>query len=178
MFLQKVYKEWRLFFWVLVCFITCQLYFIYKGIENAPFFVYGMFAGVYPEKDSFNVLLIKTDKGLVSPFKLSNREAEMLTNNIPAYQQLKNNGGDSGLNKTIYKRFNSFLSPQNYQFVFNGLSNNSSAVNNYPDWWSKYFQSASKEKFDTVSVIKSTVSYLPTFKKSTLEVIVFTVHPN
>jgi len=38
LFLQKIYKEWRLLFWAVLFFIAVQCFFMYKGISTIPFF--------------------------------------------------------------------------------------------------------------------------------------------
>lgn len=169
MFLVKVYKEWKTLFWILLILVAGQFYFMQKGIENAPFFVYGMFAGVYPVKDSFDVLLIKKDNQYVSPFGLSNREAELLTNNVEAYLQLKKNAGDTAINKTIHQRFGACLSASIYQYVLKGLTNSQTSINQYPHWWMTYFKSTHPSDFKEISIVKSTVIYFPQFHKSAVD---------
>lgn len=175
MFLKKVYKEWRALFWAILVFIAAQAFFMYKGIENVPFFIYSMFSTVHPVKDSAEVILIKTKDGYISPFLQSNREAEMLINNVPYYNQLKRNGYADGINETIERRFKNRLPASQYKFVFDGLSNDSIAVNKYPQWWADYFSSVFDEGLDSVEVVKSYIYYQPSFHKSLVDSVIFSV---
>ena len=172
MFLQKVYKEWRALFWCICIFLCCQLFFMYKGIENAPFFLYNMFSTVHSPKDSLPVLLIKKTGGYINPFKLSNREAEMLTNNVEYYQLLKKTNYTDVLSATIESRFKHRMSPSLYQFAFDGLSNDSASVNQYPVWWSSYFTPINNEAVDSVVLVTSYVQFLPQFFKSAKDSII------
>ena len=175
MFLKKVYKEWRALFWAVMIFIAAQAFFMYKGIENMPFFIYSMFSTVHPVKDSAEVILIKTKQGYESPFERSNREAEMLINNIPYYNLLKQEGYNDGINETIERRFKNRVSQSLYKYIFEGLSNGSTAVNKYPAWWVSYFQSLYDEKNDSVFVVKSYVYFQPSFHKSSFDSVILSV---
>ena len=162
-------------FWAIMFFIAAQVFFIYKGIQNVPFFLYHMFATAHPLKDSAEVILIKTKTGYISPFDESNREAEMLINNAPYYSLLKQNGYNDGINETIERRFKNKLPSSAYKFVFSGLSNDSAAVNKYPQWWAAYFKSVYDLQDDSVALVKSSIYYNPVIRKSPFDSVIFSV---
>src|SRR5436190_3859137 len=105
MYLRKVYKEWRTFFWVIIIAISAQLFFMVKGISNVPFFLYHMYSYAHQPKDSFNVILIKTTDGYLDPYQLSGREAEMLMKNIPYFMTQKDKGWKDGVSLAVERRF-------------------------------------------------------------------------
>ena len=89
MFLKRVYAEWRLLFWCLLLLMTAQFFFMAKGIENVPFFLYHMFSKDHQPVDSTAVYLVKTRDGYLNHKQLSNREDEMLMNSAAYYYRLK-----------------------------------------------------------------------------------------
>ena len=176
MFLKRVYKEWKVLFVAIILFISAQVFFTYKGIENIPFFLYHMFAFAHESKDSMTVILMKTTGGYIDPFQLSERESEILLNNISYYIKLKENNYKDYINQSIERRFKSNFSPRFYKYALQGLSNDSSSVNHYPNWWGQYFKTLYKQKYDSIQVVSGKVSYNPTFNKSAVDSVIFTIH--
>jgi hypothetical protein len=174
MFLKKVYKTWPALFWAILLFIVAQAFFMYKGIQTIPFFIYSMFSTPHPVQDSAEVVLIKTGNEYISPFNFSNREAEMLINNVPYYSALKQQGTDI-LVPTIESRFKNRLSPQNYQWVLSGLINDTAAVNRYTQWWASYFATVQPNIKGRVDVVKSYMLYTPALHKSPTDSLIFSV---
>ncbi|HMO60645.1 MAG TPA: hypothetical protein PKC39_04545 [Ferruginibacter sp.] len=177
MFLKKVYTTWPALFWGILIFIGAQAFFMYKGIQTIPFFIYSMFSTPHPVQDSVEVVLIKTENGYISPFNFSNREAEMLLNNVPYYSLLKQQGSDITL-PTVESRFKNRLSPPLYQRVLQALVNDSAAVNRYPQWWAKYFTSVQAVNRGTVQLVKSYMLYQPALHKSPKDSVIFSVQLN
>lgn len=175
MFFRRVYKEWKFLFWVIFFFMAGQCFFMFKGIQNAPFFLYHMFSTIHPPQDSMPVYLLKSRDGYISPFEYTNREGEMLTNYLSYYDQMKQNNYADPIFPTIEKRFKNRVSPGTFHFIVTGLSNDSAAVNRYPKWWAAYFKSVMKEKYDSVWVVKSYVYNKPAYAKSPVDSIIFSV---
>lgn len=176
MFLPRLYREWKLLFWAVMIFVMCQLFSMYKGIENAPFFLYHMFGFAHPVKDSTPVLLIKTPKGYINPYQSSNRTAEMLLNNAAYYTYLQQNNYRDFIDESVERRFRGRLPEKTFQCIKSGLVNDSNRVKTYPDWWKRYFISVYGSGYDSVSLVTSYVRYSPTFSKSPVDSVVFTVH--
>ncbi|MEP7109038.1 MAG: hypothetical protein ABI760_13680 [Ferruginibacter sp.] len=174
MFLKKVYLQWRSFFWVIIFALIAQFFFMAKGIENIPFFLYHMFSYAHQPKDSFNVILIKTQDGYLDPHELSSRESEMLMNNIPYFNQIKKNAWKDFLIPTVEKRFGNRLPMDIYNHLQGGLVNDSMAFSNYTSWWQRYFKRVYNHSFDSVSVVSGYVHYNPGFSKSPVDSIIFT----
>ena len=179
MFLAKVYRSWRLLFWLLTAFIAAQVFFMFKGIENAPFFIYSMFATVHPPKDSLPVYLIKTGDGYYEHFRQSNRAAELITNNIDLYNRLHANGYREDILKTIHSRMDGRFAPATIRWVEQQLVNDSLRVNRYPEWYCRYFSQIVPEFHGQLQVVKSYVSFQGGFRKSPIDSVIFTActHP-
>lgn len=160
-------------FWILVVFIAGQLFFMAKAIENVPFFLYHMYSRDQHGVDSTGIYLIKTPEGYFNHKKLSSREQEMLMNSISYYVNLKQNG--DGINEAVKKRFGNMVNATRYQTLLKQLSNDSLTLSEFPQWWSRYFQAVVKNKYDSVSVIRSYVYSNPSHNKSASDSLIFTI---
>ena len=178
MFLPKVYRQWKILFWTMLFFMVSQLYFMWKGIENVPFFLYHMYSRPQYVQDSMAVLLIKKDNQYINPFLKSNRQAEMLLNNIPFYISLKANGYHDPLESTIIKRFQGKTSESVLKKIQQNLSNNGTAVDAFPQWWKAYAENICGSDYDSFSTVISYVSFYPSFSKSPKDSTLFTVYKN
>ena len=173
--LKKIYTQWPLAFWAVLLFIVAQVFFMAKGIENVPFFLYHMYGQKHPPRDSIGIYLVKTTDGYFNHKKLSNREQEILMNSVSYYVNLRYAGHD-GINESIKKRFEKILSGTGYEYLQKHLANDSVAIRNFPQWWSRYFSSVSNTHAGQVSVIKTYVYSKPPYHKSGTDSLIFTIN--
>lgn len=160
-------------FWILMLFIAGQVFFMIKGIENIPFFLYNMYGQDHPAKDSNVVFLVKTNEGYFNHKNLSNREQELLLNSVSYYVNLKHDG--DGITQSIQKRFANKINATGLDNLTNRLSNGSKALTDFPQWWGRYFQSVSKNKYNSVSVIKSYIYADKAHTKSDYDSLIFSI---
>jgi hypothetical protein len=174
MFLKKVYKEWQTLFWVVLVLILAQVFFMYKGIENVPFFLYHMYAQPHGHKDSATVLLVKTENGYISNKSFSNRQEELLFNSAGYWLSLKNSARDTIL-PVVESRFKNRVSDGMYARLQRQLSNSSTAIDSFPDWWSRCFYSIRSKTPGQAWLVQSRVSLNPPYLKSPQDSIIFTI---
>jgi hypothetical protein len=173
MFLKQLYHQWRAMFWVVLLFIIAQVFFICKGIENTPFFLYNMFSTVHTKKEKIPIYLIKTTNGYFNPFNNSNRAAEMLLNNIDLYQYMQQHQYVDPIFKTIQNRFGNKITQQQLHTIIANLCNDSMATAAYPTWWGNYFSSIQVDKKQKIELIKTTVIYYNMLQKSNIDSTIF-----
>jgi len=142
-----------------------------KGIENVPFFLYYMYSQQHPPKDSSVAYLIKTNKGYFDHKKLSNREQEILMNAVIYYANLEKDG--DGTAEAVESRFGAVAAVKPY--LQKQLCNDSNSLAKFPGWWGNYFRSVSKEKYDSVSLVKTYVYSIPPYNKSENDSLIFTI---
>ncbi len=176
MFLIKVYKQWKAFFWGIIIALVAQFFFMAKAIENIPFFLYHMYGYAHMPKDSINVILVKTPDGYMNPFELSGRESEMLMNNILYYTKMKRNNWNDYLIPTVEKRFLNRMPANTFRFLQQGLINDSIDFSRYTDWWVRYLKTVSKKSYDSVTVVSGYIKYNPVLSKTPFDSIIFTAH--
>jgi hypothetical protein len=178
MFFNQLYRNWRPFFWIVVVWVGAQFFFMFKGIENAPFFIYSMFSTPHPERAAYPVVFIRSENGYIDPFQFSNRQAELLLNNVPFYARMRQNGYTDDINVTIEKRFAARVSPETLQALYTRLSNDSTRVQAFPGWWGRYFGSIAPKGIGQVSLVESSVRFPPSnFEKSPDDSLIFTFKP-
>jgi hypothetical protein len=174
MLLTRLYKEWRLMFWLVLLLAGAQVFFMAKGIENLPFFLYHMYSRNETPADSVGIYLIRGPMDLYLNHKqLSNREEELLMNSVAYYVNLKK-GKD--INATVEKRFARKLPAPLYDYLLQHLTNDAAALTAFPQWWADYFNAVSNNNAFYVSVVKTYVYASPPFKKSVTDSVVFTLN--
>lgn len=153
--------------------MAAQLFFMIRGIENIPFFLYHMYSQQHPAKDSSAVYLIKTRDGYFDHKQLSNREQEILMNPVIYYVNLKKDG--DGTFETVEKRFAKRVPATTLTYLKQQLGNDSISLAKFPSWWGTYFKSVSKINEDSVSVVKTYVYSKPPYRKSATDSLIFTL---
>jgi hypothetical protein len=174
MFIKKLFCEWRALFWIVLVLILAQLFFMYKGIENVPFFLYHMYAQRHRHNDSATVLLVKTESGYISNKSFSNRQEELLFNAAGYWLSLKNSARDTIL-PVVQSRFKNRLPAGMYALLQQQLSNSSMAIDSFPAWWSRYFLSIRPKTQGRAWLVQSRVSLNPPYLKSSADSIIFPI---
>ena len=158
-------------FWVLIVLLLAQAFFMAKGIQNVPAFLYHMYSKDHQPMDSIPVILVKTPKGYLNVKQLSGREEEMLMNSVSYYVKLKRSG-DVTI-EAVQKRFSRF-SPGTYQYLQQHLLNDQDAMDQFPNWWYKYFKTVN-ENTDSITVVQSYVYSKYPYNKSPQDSVIFSI---
>jgi hypothetical protein len=174
MFIKRLFNGWRALFWIVLVLILAQVFFMYKGIENVPFFLYHMYAQRHSHHDSATVLLVKTQDGYMSNKSFSNRQEELLFNAAGYWLSLKSSVRDTIL-PVVESRFKNRLPAGMYARLQQQLSNSSAAIDSFPAWWSRYFYGIRPQKQGQAWLVQSRVSLNPPYLKSPQDSILFTI---
>jgi hypothetical protein len=174
MFIKKLYREWPVLCWALLLMMAAQGYFMYKGIENVPFFLYHMYGNAHPAKDSQTVYFIKTPKGYLNPRQFSSRQQELLYNTVAYYINLKNSARDTIL-QVVQQRFAGRVSPSMYNYLQQSLSNGPAAIEEFPNWWGRYFHTLQGKDSGPVQVVQCRVAVRPPYAKSPNDSLIFSI---
>lgn len=155
MYLLKVYREWKRLFLMVIVFIAGQVFFMFKGIENVPFFLYHMFSTPHATADSVQVLLIQTPQGYFNTNRLSGRDREMLLNTASYFEASQNQNFFDPLTITVRKRFSAITDSAELANMEARLVNKPPAFDRFPAWWLRYFNSIQDQHFDSIRVIST-----------------------
>lgn len=171
MYLKRLYNQWRPAFWLLLGLLGMQFFFMYKGIQNLPFFLYHMYSKEHRSQDSIPVFLLKTPYGYLNHKQLSNREEELLLNSANYYLNLQKDG--DGTAGAVEKRFRDRVSLPVYGYLYRHLVNDSNALKRFPHWWGRYARSILGRDMPGITLVRSYVYARPPFLKSPVDSILF-----
>lgn len=155
MYIKRLYREWRPAFWILLSMMASQVCFMYKGIENIPFFLYHMYSKKHLPQDSIAIQLLKSPYGYLDHHQFSNREAELLMNSAAYYAELQKKG--DGTAEAVDTRFNNPITAGVYSYLCDKLINSDAKLAKYPDWWMSYFRSVTGNRYRQVQLVRSYV---------------------
>jgi hypothetical protein len=132
-----------------------------------------MYGQKHPKQQSIDVLLIKTSQGYYNHQQLSGREQELLLNTVNLYTNLKTKGDG-----TVINIDNRFINPDVKQYLYKMMCNDSTALQQFPQWWGNYFKQVSHISNDSVSVVKSIVSTTYPYTKLPTDSVIFSIKIN
>lgn len=160
-------------FWTVIALLALQSFFMAKGIENVPFFLYHMFSDDHEPKQQYAVKAIKIGDVYYDHNQLSNREYELLIGSADWYLALKEKGDP--LKQTIQRR-TAGLGEKTYQYFIRQLTNDSLALNKFPAWWADYFYLVTGIREREISLVTYQVTYNPKVSRMSADSILFTVN--
>jgi len=170
MYLKRLYREWKPAFWILLSLMASQAFFMYKGIENIPFFLYHMYSKKHLPQDSIAVQLMKTPYGYLDHKQLSNREEELLMNSAAYYSELVKKG--DGTAEAVDTRFNHRFTGKIYPYLCEMLINGDDRLAKYPDWWMRYFRSITDDQYRQVQLVRAYVFAVPPYRLSVTDSLI------
>ena len=170
MYLKRLYREWPLVFWLIMAGSAAQVYSMFKGIENVPFFLYHMYSKKHEAQDSIEVFILKTPYGFLNHKELSNREEELLMNSAMYYSRLRQSG--DGTAEAVEKRFKQRVSKGAYQYLVGQLVNSNEAMDRFANWWTHYLRTVTGDKYRALILIRSYVYSKAPYRKSDSDFII------
>lgn len=172
MFISLLYHKWRSMFYVVIVLILGQAFFMYKGVQSMPFFLFFMYAGKTHASDTSSKTTIYVNDKMFTA-RMVNREAETLLASLGFYKGLKKNNLFAVQPATIEKRFRGRIPDNLYNVFFERLTNTNINDSMFYNWWGKYLSQVTGEKVDSFSIITSTVIWKPVYTElnDTIELI-------
>ena len=129
-FLYRVLQKDKFLFTFFVLFILGQLFFTYKGIENTPFFHYGMYSGRHTAHETYPVYRIAIDTTPVLSGNFFEAQREIVYNTLSSYDGLQEQDFRDSLDKVISHRFTGATADR----LRAALLNNSKMDTSYQKW--------------------------------------------
>jgi hypothetical protein len=154
-FLYRVLQRDKALFSFFVLFILAQLFFTYKGVENTPFFHYGMYSSPHPAQPSYTVYRIEIDTTPVQSWSFFDAQRELVYNTISKYDDLKQHNFIDPLDKVITKRFSGTTADS----LRAALLNNAKMDTPYQKWLFSYIADMRMITTPYLSVYRQQVSY-------------------
>ena len=171
MYLRKVYSQNRFFFYLFLLFCLGQIFFIYKGVQNTPFFLYGMYSSKQFPSKQYTGYILEINGNRFNVDSLPAAEHEMIVSTIERYSSLQNSDFQDALIPVLVKRFQAHLSEKQFQLILSRLTNDSTDRIRYHQWLKRYLEFILQKKIYTMKVFTAGFSYYPQFhltEKTTL----------
>lgn len=168
MFLPKVYSHNRFLFYLFLFFCVGQSFFIYKGVENAPFFLYGMYSAVQVPTKEYKMPIIEINGQEFNLNDLPAANREMIVSTLELYSLLENTNFRDTLLPVIANRFQSRVSESQFEVIASRLTNNSRDKELYQQWLKKYLEQTTETNIKTLQIFTGRFTY---DKQSTLHLI-------
>jgi hypothetical protein len=156
-FLYRVWQRDKLLFTLFSVFILGQLFFTYKGVENTPFFHYGMYSAPHVPYDSYTVYRIEIDTTPVLSGNFFDAQREIVYNTISEYDGMKQQGFKDSLDKVISHRFSGSTAEK----LRSVLLNTAKMDTPYQKWLFSYIADMRMIETPYMSVYKQEVGYTP-----------------
>lgn len=135
MFLQKLKKEFPVFYWLILCFCFLQIAFTCIKLEVTPFLLYGMYSQKHEPTDTVVVYQHIAD-GTVIPYnKLNHWQNDILLTTADNYYKIVQNKNVDGVDTRIQEKYSAIYNTSIFQTAKKYIINDSAAVKIYPDWY-------------------------------------------
>jgi hypothetical protein len=157
-FLYRVLQKDKMLFTVFILFILGQLFFTYKGVENTPFFHYGMYSAPHIAQQTYPVYAIVIDTTRVRSGNFFDAQREIVYNTISAYDGLQHQDFKDSLHKVITKRFRTSSMAD---VLRADLLNNPKMDTPYQKWLFSYIADMRMIETPRFGVIREDVAYQP-----------------
>lgn len=151
---------------LLFCF--GQLFFMYKGVENTPFFLYGMYSAKQFPQEEYAISIIEIDGKEFNYEKLPHANREMIVASLERYRSLEQRNFQDTVKQTIEKRFGG---SDNFQSIAHRLVNDSTDGIPYQHWLNKYLEQTTGDKINSLKVFTGHFSYRSQFHLSRKELL-------
>lgn len=132
-YLIRVWKQNKILFAFILFFIFLQSFFIIKRVQNFPFFIFDMYSRPIDKPETFTLFIVN-DEQLLDYTKLTNIEEAKLLSHIKTYQANLHSFPNFVHQQVLDNRCKNKLSNHHYQFIKDGLSNDSTFKMFFPSW--------------------------------------------
>jgi hypothetical protein len=150
-FLVGLFKRSKLLFVLAVVFIAGQGFFTWKGVENTPFFLFGMYSNPYPSKEVFSMIEITVDGEPIAYTKLRDKHREMLVGPCERYADVRN--GDT-LSTVVDARLKPYLSADQLKQSHENLTNSLEKKWAFKRWLTRYLRETHDPAIDCCVTLK------------------------
>lgn len=154
-FLYKVWQRDKILAGLFVLFILGQVFFTYKGIENTPFFHFGMYSAPQQMQPSYPVYRIDVGRAQVRSGSFYDQQREIVYNTLAAYDGLQQLHWQDSLDKVITHRFSGITADH----LRTALLNSSSMDIPYQRWLFSYIADMRMIEDPTITASRVSVSY-------------------
>ena len=161
MFLKKVYNENKFLFYLFSFFCLGQFFFLFKGVETTPFYLYGMYSEKETPQKEYSIFIIEVNDKEFNYDALPAANREMIISSLEHYFALDQNNFYDTILPTVEKRFNGKVSEEKNQIIVSRLTNDSTDKAPYQKWLKNYLAETMKADIKSLKIYNAYFSYEP-----------------
>lgn len=166
MYFKKLWQTSKLHFGIITFLMLGQIFFMYKGILNFPFFPFEMYAHPQKSPTTTNLYNIYIDDKLLNYTSLPNWTEGNIINTLKYYQKYQD--GNIWVEKVWNQRFGPPTTPLQH-LAYGRLIPSRSQVDTYPEWLTSYISEQLNQPIQYLKVTQKKYVYEQNLWHPTLE---------
>lgn len=131
----KVQRNNKVLFIGLLCFVLGQAFFSYKGVENIPFYNYGMYSQICDTPSTYTTIVLYNANNQERIYLEETPAPFLVHYQLNYYAKLLALDSIDPIQKTIHQR--SKLLNIRPEYFIERLSNSPQSIVKAPQWWAK-----------------------------------------
>lgn len=150
-YLVRIFNDKKVLFFV-VPFLFFQSFFQLKGIQNFPFFLYGMYSEKVELKKRYTHYQVYVNDQILSNDFFYAYNYQTIRAPLAHYVQLGNDDFVSRAVVAYNKRFNGVLSAENFNLFLSRIDNDAQEIKAFEVWFKNYLQLSMNMEIKSVKI--------------------------
>ena len=156
-YLSNLWNHSKWLFGIVLIFIIGQSFFTYKGIQNFPFYHWGMYSGFFPEKQSYVVYELHLNGERYDKFSKPTTMRDdwyILLNRYDRVDQAERN-----IDLVMSNRFEGKFREYALENLKSRIKSKRNIHESFPIWFEHYVRESLNQEFDELEVHKARYEY-------------------
>ena len=150
----KLYKRRRWLFFVVAAFCLGQGFFMVKGVETVPFFLFGMYSEPNEGQRVYQGLMVEEDGQALDLSALPGLQKDLILTPLYRYVALHEVQFEDPIKPAVRKRFEHRLSADTYLTFRERLSNAPADRERFHQWFRSYLESVYGRSMGVIRVYR------------------------
>lgn len=151
-YLTQLYKRRRPLFFVVLAFCVGQGFFMVKGVETVPFFLFGMYSEPMPEQVMYSGIMVEEDGEALDLSSLPGLRKDMIITPVERYLLLSQQQFEDPILPVVRKRFEDHVPASTYFTLREHLSNAPADRPAFYAWFRSYLEATYGRPMGTLRV--------------------------
>lgn len=156
-FIVRIFKAKKVFYFVIL-FVILQIFFTVKGIQNFPFFLYGMYSEKVVLHKNYKLYVIYVNDEKLYPESFYSYNYQTFRIPLEYYILLSRKDSLNRVAVAFNKRFKDNISKENFNLLLGRITNDDLKLNEFVFWFSSYLQSSINEEIKGIKIVEEVYS--------------------
>ena len=150
----KLYKRKRWLFFIVAAFCIGQGFFMVKGVETVPFFLFGMYSEPNDGERVYHGLMVEEDGQPLDLSALPGLQKDLILTPLYRFLELHEVQFEDPIKPVVRKRFEERFSPNTYLLVRERLSNAPADREAFYQWFRRYLEATYGREMGIIRVYR------------------------